>query len=266
MFVLEASVGYQKGDLGDVEVQAQFTNQVIPINQDFDFRIFRLNAGTITEVPIQLTAIARFRPKASFNPYIGAGLGYTLVGYEPSEDMNALSANIDSSRGGFSALSGSGFTGLNLGDPQDIQDLSGATVSARDTFEWHAVGGVEYSFHSKWAAFLDFRYIFASREVNLGFNGAQSVGISVPNTAAMLDDPVATAVYGAVGVTEGGFVDGGHLEPPSGQSADVCIANPGICTWVETPDGQVDEGKYYVKGGKIRYGGASIQIGIRYTF
>ncbi len=33
-----------------------------------------------------------------------------------------------------------------------------------------------------------------------------------------------------------------------------------------TPDGHLDYGFYYVKGGEIKYGGLSLQIGIRYTF
>jgi hypothetical protein len=92
------------------------------------------------------------------------------------------------------------------------------------------------------------------------------MGISVPDTIAELGDDIVEGPYGAVGVTAGGFVDGGHLAPPPGQDPSICASDPAECTWVETPDGQTDAGWYYVKGGKIRYGGASLQIGIRYTF
>jgi hypothetical protein len=33
-----------------------------------------------------------------------------------------------------------------------------------------------------------------------------------------------------------------------------------------SPDGIEDSGLYYVKGGSIKYGGTTLQVGIRYTF
>ena len=51
---------------------------------------------------MELTALARFRPKAQLSPYIGAGIGYVFVGYKPSSEMNTpLSRNMDASVGGF---------------------------------------------------------------------------------------------------------------------------------------------------------------------
>jgi hypothetical protein len=245
------------GDLGDVEVQVQFANQPDPQTQDFAFRAFPVTAGKVTEVPIQLTAVARFRPKASFNPYLGVGVGYTLVGFSSSNSLDQLSANMDASRGGFAVLQGGAAAGgESFGAVQGEEDLSGARVSARDTFEWHAAGGLEYSFRSKWALFLDFRYVFAARALSIGFNDGTSLGISVPGTIAKLGEPVASARFGAVAITQGGLVDGGHMECPTSTT----------CVWSEVPDGVPDTGTYYVKGGSIRYGGASLQIGVRYTF
>ena len=100
IFLIEASVGYQVSDLGDVEVSAQFENARTPIEEiNFAFETFRINAGEITRVPIQLTALARLRPRAKFNPYFGAGLGYAVQGYDPSDEFNQLSVNMDRSLG-----------------------------------------------------------------------------------------------------------------------------------------------------------------------
>ena len=90
-------------DVGDIEMQAQFVGVDIPETESFQFSIFRVQAGELERVPIQLSAFARFRPRASFNPYVGGGVGYTIIGFEPSEEFNALSRNLDASRGGFAA-------------------------------------------------------------------------------------------------------------------------------------------------------------------
>ena len=40
-----------------------------PTVQDFKFTVFNLDGGTLTQIPLQVTAGIRFRPKAAFNPY-----------------------------------------------------------------------------------------------------------------------------------------------------------------------------------------------------
>jgi hypothetical protein len=150
-------------------------------------------------------------------------------------------------------------------DPSDLHDLTGAHVNAPDTFEWHAVGGIEYEFRRRWSVFLDFRYIFASRSLSLSFNDSDSLGVSVPNTITEEGSPLALSNFGAFRITQGGLIDGGHLEPRPGETTD-CVATPALCVFVEGNDGVPDPGVYYVKGGSIKYGGASLQVGIRFTF
>ena len=176
-FLLEGSVGYQKGDLGEIEVQGQFANDIWDTGREpYNFRSVRQHGGEITEVPVQLTAMLRFRPKATFNPFIGIGAGYTFVGFTPSRELNELSLSMDNSIGQFTGASPGGF-----GTGQPFVDLQGASVDAPDTFEWHASGGGEWTFRKSWSIFLDLRYTFASKRFRLGFNGSDSLGISMPN-------------------------------------------------------------------------------------
>lgn len=265
-FVVEGSAGYQKGDLGDIEVQAQFQQQVIPDNQEFDMRIFRYNAGTVTQVPLEITALARFRPKAQLSPYIGGGVGYTFIGFEPSADLDSLSANMDASTGGLAVLTGS-FGSRQFAGATSLRDLEGASVEARDTFEWHLAGGLEYSFKKRWAAYVDLRYVFASRALTLRFDGEKDFGRSVPDTIYNVNDPHAGDAYGGIQITQGGLVDGGRLVPlPTVPPDTNCAVEVSSCTFVDIPDGQVDPGVYYVKGGSIKYGGVALQFGIKFTF
>lgn len=269
IFVLEASVGYQKGDVGDVEMQAQLVGaSQIPSTQEFLFDIFRFPAGEMSQIPIEVTALARFRPKAALSPYLGAGIGYRLVSFTASDRLNEVSAALEASRGGLATLTGffgaRGFAGV---PEQLVRGFSGASYSAPDSFQWQAVGGFDYSFSRHWTGFIDLRYVFASREFSLTFDGQRDFGNSVPDQIAEQGDALATASYGAIQIVEGGLIDAGRLVPaPGAPSGTDCSVSPGSCVFEYQPDGTLDTGYYYLKGGAIRYGGVALQFGVRYTF
>ena len=267
-FVLvEGSVGYQQGDVGDIEVQAQFSAEQSDITEDelFRFRIYRFKAGEMKQVPIQLTSYVRFRPKANLNPYVGGGVGYTLVGFSPSGELDRLSTRLDRSVGAQAVLQP--FPAAGFGVPAELNDIEGATVDARDTFAWHLAGGLEYGIRKQLAAVLDLRYVFASRAMHIRFNGEESLGVSVPQSRDQIGSDLANALYGPYYIPTGGLVDGGQLVPdPGAPEGTDCGVTPLLCHFETTPDGVLDPGFYYVQGGRIRYGGVSLQIGIRYTF
>jgi outer membrane protein W len=271
-FIVEASLGYSKTDLGEVEVQAQFDGVEIDEDVNFNFATFRVNAGEVELVPLQLSALWRFRPRASFKPYLGLGMGYTFVGYSPSDEFDQLSYNLDNSQGGQATL-----TTALIGNPSlvgpganspSVKDLSGARVDVSDTFTYHLAGGFEYLLKRKWSLVLDVRYTFSSRKIEVGFNGDESLGVSVPQLNDFVDSPAANQQYGAVQVTSGGLIDGGSLVPLVGQPANTdCQANPTACFFDPTaPDGEVDTGFYYVKGGDLKLQSLMVQFGFRYTF
>ncbi len=270
-FVLEASAGYQKSDVGDIEVQANFNGRVLDENEEFHFDVFPVAGGTMTQIPLQLTALARFRPKANLNPYLGAGLGYTVIGFDASTALDQLSIRMDRAVGALAPLSNSinGAVAPSLPSQDQLKDLSGAHVDARDTFEWHLAGGMEYSFHRQWAAFLDARYVFASRSFSIGFNGAQSLGLTVPQRTEHADTVFATQQFGPYYLPEQALVDAGRIGPlPNAPPNTDCSvpANASQCGFLFEPDGVADPGMYYVQGGTIKYGGVALQIGVRYTF
>jgi hypothetical protein len=47
VLMLEAAVGYQSGDLKDIEMQAEFPFSDIPVTESFNYAIFRIPAGTV---------------------------------------------------------------------------------------------------------------------------------------------------------------------------------------------------------------------------
>lgn len=275
ILVLEASVGYQNGDLGDIEIQAEFPFAEVDEIEPFNYDIFRVPAGTVEQIPIQLTAMARFRPRAAFNPFIGAGIGYTVTGFKPSAELNTLSLRLDQSTGGFLGIDSNGLGYQGLSAP--ASDLKGIEVETPDTFEWHVVGGAEYSFKRKWAAFVDIRYSLASRKMAVRINGDTSLGVAVPNLVELESSPLADpSLYGPVDIKTGGLVDGGSVVPeegvnlPSGVTAEQFCANPNNafdCVFdPNQKDGILDIGRYYIQGGDMKYNGFAFGIGVRYTF
>lgn len=268
MWYLEGSVGYRQGPVGNVEVQAQFLGTPIPLTQAFSFAIFNLDGGTLTQIPVQATGGIRFRPKAAFNPFICAGFGYTFNSYDPSSEINALSRNLDQSTAAFARLSGTLLGRESLAPVGAPTNLGGVTVDAPDAPEWHAGGGFEYSFHSKWVVFLDARYTVYSGKFAMRVNGSNELGISVPADRAYTTDVGAFGPFGAYSIESGGLVDGGSWAPVVGApvGTDCSGATHDNCEFTGPKDGNLDPGLYYVHTGEVRFDGLSLQLGVKFTF
>jgi len=268
LFYAEASVGYRQGDVGNVEVQAQFVGTEIPITQSFNFTIFNISAGTMRQVPLQLTAGIRFRPKATFNPYICAGFGYTFNSFEASNDIDHLSRSLESSSGQFARLTGTEAGGEGFSGDATTTNLTGITVDVPDAPEWHFGGGLEYTIKSRWALYIDGRYSVYSGRFGLKVNGADELGISVPSDRRYTTDPDAFGPFGSFQITSGGLVDGGSWVPtPDAPDGTVCGATiSSNCQFTGPADNVNDPGYYYVHAGKVRWDGLSLQFGFKYTF
>lgn len=256
-FILQGSVGYQRGDVGNVEMQAQFPDQQIPANTQFNFRTWDITAGKMQQIPVELTAMVRFRPKSAFNPYIGTGLGYMFVSFKPSEDLNVLSQNMSRSQGGLATIiSNQGIQTLTT--TTDVHDLGGATVDAPSSWTWHAVAGIEYTVKKNWSLFAELRYMWAKDAFTLLFNGSPTLGLSVP---AGTQFDTAPKNFGPMFISQGGLIDAGRpgtvYNPITGNND---------AAFIFQPDGVLDPGWYYVTGGKIRYDGGSFEFGFKYTF
>jgi hypothetical protein len=268
LWYVEASAGYRSGTVGNVQVQAQFSGVVLPTNPpQFKFAIFNLDGGTLTQVPVQVTGGIRFRPKAALNPFICAGVGYTFNSYEPSAEIDQLSLDMSHATGGFSELTGTQLQGETLASPTSFEALRGITVDVANEPEWHAGGGLEYSFKSRWVAFLDMRYTVYSGRFDMKVNGTNELGISVPSDQIFNTAPDAFGPFGAIQINDGGLIDGGKIVPKVGHEGADCSVEPGNCFFDPSiRDGINDPGKYYVQAGKVRYDGLSIQLGVKFTF
>jgi outer membrane protein W len=261
---VEASAGYQQAGIGNVEVQAWFDGVSAPPLESFGFRIANLDGGTLTQVPIQFTAGYRFRPKATFNPYVCAGIGYLMNSYQPSDEINQLSRNLNNSIGGFVQLVGTGLGGEVFLPVSELESLSGISVDAPDAPEYHFGGGFELTFKSKWAVFVDARYTVYSGSFHMTVNGADQLGVSVPADQAVITSPGALGPFGAYSIPTGGLIDGGSWVLAG--TSDPCDPGTANCGFTGPLDGVADPGIYYVHAGDVRFDALTIQVGVKFTF
>jgi opacity protein-like surface antigen len=272
---VELSGGYQRSDVGNIEMQVQFDGLPRDDQFQFQFDIFGVPAGTVEQVPLDLSFQARFRPKAAVRPYVGFGFGYMWVGFDPSDELNQLSSLMDSSSGFDTRIEGDPFGRKDLaGVAGTERSLQGAAVEAPDTWTWHLSTGLEWAFKRKWSLITDVRYVGANKNFRIGFDGGNSLGRSVPDGIQTLptDRPPDSYPYGAVQIFEGGLVDAGGLYVLEANQSGQLVYTPcdvaGIegCQFYRIPDGTLDQGLYYVQGGEIRYSYLGVQVGLKYTF
>jgi outer membrane protein W len=272
---VEVGAGYQQATVGKVEVQLQPFG--IPPDQQFQFLfdVYGIDAGTLEQVPVDLTIAARFRPKAAVRPFVGFGFGYMFVGFDPSDELNQLSLNMDNSVGRDNNLSGPPFGRKNFSPAGDAdRSLGGANIDAPDAWTWHGVAGLEWAFRRNWSFVADFRYVGANKNFSIHFDGRTSLGRGLPQGIQTVptDDAPDFYPYGAVTINEGGLLDTGGLYvqevDESGELVLTPCASPATpgCQFFRVPDGENDLGAYYVQGGDIRYSYMGLQVGLRYTF
>ena len=200
---VELLAGYMTTSVGNIEYYVQdqsisyqgsaaaiFSQPFCGPNQDQVCYDYHINApsvvahnlfvpvGTITEMPVQLSALVRFRPESPLDPYIGLGVGYLFTDLKTSDEFNTKSQGVANLT--VSAASEGEYTDSGHATKLAPVGTSGfhpapmvATVSSGMT--WHAVGGVDYFLNQHVAMFLDARFTWTDAEVNITTDGAHQV-------------------------------------------------------------------------------------------
>jgi opacity protein-like surface antigen len=145
-----------------------------------------LEVGQLTQIPVHLSGLVRFRPESPLDPYVGLGIGYIFADIETADRFDARAQAISEmtvasiSRGEITDATpppdprGTGFT------PGPLQ------AEVEDVFEWHAVGGVDYYVNERFSFYVDARYTWTSGEVEITTDGAPQVRIAVPDVGTLL--------------------------------------------------------------------------------
>ena len=283
---LQFDVSYFEGDVGPVDA---FRREALPFQnalgtfqgwRDRD-EVITMNAGQITEIPVTLTGIFRFRKDSPLNPYIGVGAGMIFTELEPSDDLSALNVRLGRLR----------ITGITNERGVDISnpDIQGSTrldgnipmvfpvdVDVEDAFVWHLTGGAEWFFNDRFSMVFDARYQFADQEVAIQMRGEDQVDFVIYSEGMFRKD--GSLIY---------FSRRGNrpnpINPATGSRYTGCVANQladidgngdldfcfddGVINSNPSRRGEFQPvGIFVVQGGKIDLSAFSAAVGVRFHF
>ena len=198
---MELQAGYMKSEVGNIEYffsKAEVAygsdslqdgaSRVCGPNGDQDCYHYNLNTpgatpnntflpvGQVTEIPIMLSGLVRFRPESPLDPYLGMGFGYVIASLKTSGEFDSRAAEVESlhvtvaSEGEWTdsirrdkVAAAPGFT------PAPLE------ASVNSGFEYHLVGGVDYFINDHMSVYVDARYVWSNTEVNITIDGAHQV-------------------------------------------------------------------------------------------
>src|SRR5262245_54477813 len=153
-----------------------------------------LPVGTITEIPIHLSGLIRFRPESPFDPYIGVGFGYIIADLSTGDDFNKVASGFSDPNFTVSVASEGEFTvngrcnreGFPIGI--DCTEFHPKTLEANvsDTWEWHAIGGVDYYTSEHFSVYVDARYYWTSGSVDIRTDRAHQVRFAVDDSGTLI--------------------------------------------------------------------------------
>jgi opacity protein-like surface antigen len=184
---LEFSAGWFEGDINNMDV---YTTKRVPVTsnptdpcltagvdvdgdgnadpcnltnlKDIDYKS-PISAGTITQIPLELNALVRFRKDSNFNPYVGGGIGYLITELDVSQDVDDLNQRMQA----LHLTSTSDEFGPSFGQVFSF-DADGnaefnlpAEVTVEDGFQWQFLGGLDYFFNDRISMHFEAKYILA---------------------------------------------------------------------------------------------------------
>ncbi len=211
---LEAAGSYMKAPVGNIEFYVKDRRQEITAQTDskvpscgpdltsdcwewqptqaFDLisNTF-VPVGTVTEIPIHLSTLIRFRPESPFDPYIGIGGGYILTKLETGEEFNQVKEFFGDpnfrvtigDEGEFNVNtrcrreSGQGCTDFHPGPLE---------ANLKNAWEWHAIGGVDYYMSDRFSVYVDARYTWTSGAIDIRTDDAHQVRFAVIDPGRLL--------------------------------------------------------------------------------
>lgn len=251
---LDSGIGYFKGHLDDLEVNGQY--DIDPPNpsrgQATLYHTTFVSVGDVKEIPVQVGATVRFRPKKPLSPYLAAGVGYLFASIDSSSEFDTFSYNVGHSIGAETFATGSGAFSQRA-----AHRLKAAEVETPDTFEWHLSGGLEYTIAKGLGLYASGAWMFARKKIDITIDGKHKLGQPVPNGIRPLQYPVGGMPV-IILSQQGGLIDfasGLAFDDAGGKHH---LGGP--------PDGTPDSGSYFAQGGTLRYSGFRFGFGVRYQF
>lgn len=195
---LQLDFSYFKGDVGPIDTylkdsypcdgltipgECNVDNaSVLTKFQDREM-VIPVEAGYITEIPVSLSAIARFRKDSPLNPYVGIGFGVIFADMDVSQDVKDLNKRLSK----LHILAVENESNKDITPSQDASKAAAGQIPFRNalqvevnnSFEWHIAAGAEYFLNDRISMVFDARYVFADENLILDLQGEDQVNLVV---------------------------------------------------------------------------------------
>lgn len=188
---VQLDAGYFKSDVGPVDAYLadHFPVSINPADPSVPFVFhdrevtFPLHAGQITEIPVSLSFVARFRSTSPVKPYLGAGIGRIFTDMGGDSDLPAFNERVSKMRiRSIADQFGKDITPHNFYNPLHdaiVPVPHAVTVELSDTSEWHLTGGVEWMLGDSFGVVFDARYTFAPGGLRFNVSGHDQIDLLI---------------------------------------------------------------------------------------
>ncbi len=277
--VLDMGIGYSTGSIDNIELAYSFDfddpnmhnpafqpvfscetmaawgREVIPYSNCIPFtnsgyvgehwRGELINGGDLTLYPVSIGLYARFRPTKTFNPYIGLNVGYMFVDFDPSRQWRDVQNELDASVVTYVERGSLSLSSRQLdGKPHDVKR---PMIETPSTPYLELRGGTEWQFNPKASVFVEMRYSWAQKNIDITADGRHRFG--TPLAEGRFDSDQAAA--GPPGGRPAYIITGGRKRE---------ITRLDGVTWAGPHPGE-----YFFHGGTLDYGGWTFTAGIRFS-
>ena len=150
-----------------------------------------LPVGTITEIPVQLSGLVRFRPESPLNPYIGLGFGYIIADLKHGDEFNQAASVFSDPNFIVSSADEGEYTINNRCRRENGASCNSfhpgpLEANVNNHWEWHAIGGVDYHTSDHFAFFVDARYVWTQGAVDIRTDDAHQVRFAINDPGTLL--------------------------------------------------------------------------------
>ena len=151
-----------------------------------------LPVGELTTLPVQISGLVRFRPESPLDPYVGLGIGYIFTDLQHGPEFTARASQVDNlfvasgDKGDYTQSGQSTNCGPNRDQVCANFDSGPMTAETADTFQYHAIAGVDYFVTEKFSFYVDARYVWTSGSVDIRVDGDPQVRFAVTDDGQIL--------------------------------------------------------------------------------
>jgi hypothetical protein len=278
-FSIQLDAAYFQGEVGpiDVYLQDQFPIAANPLNPTVlnlmhsRERTIPVSAGELTQIPIGLSAVLRFRTDRTFNPYIGGGGGRIYARMDHDGDVTDLNARLGRLRilslhDEHHAIITPDVPGLVAAEAR-VPWVYPVSVEVDDAWEGHIMAGLEWSASDRLSIVAEARYTFTGQSVMIDLEGQDQVNASIFSEKLFRKDG-SVALFNQVPMAPNPFVDNnpalGHVGciltstgdfDGDGHLGDLCY-----------PQTFEPQGIFLVQGGELNLSQTTLSVGLRVYF